>query len=490
MLTGDSLRHHVLLWFGSLAMLVAIHAPFLRLPFHWDEMGQFVPAALDLYRDGAWVPHSAEPNIHPPGLMLVLALVWRAVGYSILSSRLTMLLLAASGLYVTFLLGIRLARGTSGAPAFAAVAFLAAAPMFYTQSMMVLLDMPAMLLTVASLLLFLDGRYLACALVTAALVFVKETAITTPIVFAGWLWFRDGRRREACYFLAPIFVLAGWLLVLHGATGSWFGNAEFARYNVTKSLRPLHILYAIFRRAYSLFFADGHWIGTIALAQGWRLMRGRDWDIALAIAGAQLAAVTFFGGAVLDRYLLPVLPILYIAFAVGASAYQPSRRLLSNVALLAFLVAGWFWNPPYTFPLENNLAVVDFVQLQRRAAEYLESNYPDREVLTAWPLTEALQHPEFGYVQNPMRIRQAEGLQLRQIRAINTNPADLIVTYSRGQDPPAFLFAIPSVRELAERYLDLQPEADAQELGALGYEIRTRWTQRGQWLAIYARSSR
>ena len=60
-----------------------------------------------------------------------------------------MLAVASLGALFSFLLAIRLARGTAGAPAFAAVLFLIASPLFYTQSMMVQLDMPAMTLTVA-----------------------------------------------------------------------------------------------------------------------------------------------------------------------------------------------------------------------------------------------------------------------------------------------------------------------------------------------------
>ena len=64
------------------AFLSAIHRPYLKLPFHWDELGQFVPAALDLYRDGDWVPHSTLPNVHPPAVMALVALAWRVFGYS------------------------------------------------------------------------------------------------------------------------------------------------------------------------------------------------------------------------------------------------------------------------------------------------------------------------------------------------------------------------------------------------------------------------
>ena len=115
------------------------------------------------------------------------------------------------GLWLSFLLAIRLARGAPGAPAFAAALFLAATPLFYTQSMMVLLDMPAMTLTVLALLLFLEERCVWCAAACTLLVLTKETAITTPAVFAGWLWLRTGKRREAIYFLAPAVALAdGW----------------------------------------------------------------------------------------------------------------------------------------------------------------------------------------------------------------------------------------------------------------------------------------
>ena len=108
--------------------MVAIHLPYLRLPFFWDEMGQYIPASLDLYRDGAWVPHSTLPNVHPPGLMAALALVWQIFGFSIAVTRLTMLAIASAGVLLAFLLSIRLSRGAHGAPAFAAVLFLIASP--------------------------------------------------------------------------------------------------------------------------------------------------------------------------------------------------------------------------------------------------------------------------------------------------------------------------------------------------------------------------
>ena len=308
------------------ALTVATHLPYLSLPFHWDELGQFVPAALDLLRDGSWVAHSTLPNVHPPAVMAYLALVWRVFGYSIAATRLAMLAVASVGLWLTFLLTIRLARGTPGAPAFAAALFLAATPLFYTQSMMALLDLPAMTVTLLAMLLFLNERWAWCAAACTLLVLTKETAVTTPAVFAAWLWFgfeKRGfeKRREAVYFIAPFLALGGWLAVLHHSTGHWLGNAEFAEYNVAYALHPLQLLYSIAERIRFLFLADGRFIGVVALYVGWRMLKGTGWAVAGSVAAAQLLVVTVLGGAVLDRYLLPVLPILYAAFAVSASAY-------------------------------------------------------------------------------------------------------------------------------------------------------------------------
>lgn len=135
-------------------ILLFVHAPFLSMPFFWDEAGQFIPASLDLYREGAWIPFSTMPNVHPPGLMAVLAAVWSLAGYSITATRITMLVIAAAAVLVSFLLAIRLSRGLDGTPAFTAVWFLLASPLFYTQSMMAQLDMPAMLFTGLALLFF------------------------------------------------------------------------------------------------------------------------------------------------------------------------------------------------------------------------------------------------------------------------------------------------------------------------------------------------
>src|SRR5580704_1919828 len=106
-----AIRFPIFLLLAVFALLVFLaHLPYLGLPYFWDELGQFVPAALDILHDGAWIPHSTVPNAHPPGVMAYLALVWRVAGYSIAATRLSMLTLGAATVIVTFLLGGELSR--------------------------------------------------------------------------------------------------------------------------------------------------------------------------------------------------------------------------------------------------------------------------------------------------------------------------------------------------------------------------------------------
>jgi hypothetical protein len=143
--------YYFLIFFCVFALpLFAVHMGLLELPFFWDELGQFIPSTLDLLRDGSLVSHSAVPNVHPPGLEAYLALVYKCFGFSIATTRAAMMLLASVGLLVLFLLSIELSRGSKGAPAFLPPILLLASPLFFTQSMLAQLDMPAMVFSLSS----------------------------------------------------------------------------------------------------------------------------------------------------------------------------------------------------------------------------------------------------------------------------------------------------------------------------------------------------
>jgi 4-amino-4-deoxy-L-arabinose transferase-like glycosyltransferase len=467
------------------------HSAYFDLPYFWDELGQFVPAALDIYHDGAWIPHSTVPNAHPPGVMAYLAAVWHIFGYSIPATRSAMLLLASCASLVIFLLAIQLSRGLHGAPAFAPALLLLLDPLFYTQAMMAQLDMPAMLFSVLALLLFVQDRHRAAALACTALVLAKETGALLPLVFVLVLLADPPRSKFAAYYIAPFAVLGVWFFILWRTTGHLFGDAGFTHYNLDYALNPVRASLRLVRRLYYLFLADFRWVGTVAIALAWRKTRiysNRAWRITGLFIGPHVLMVSLLGGAELERYLLPVLPLVYIAMGAGWSVLRPMWRNTSIAVVSVGLLVGLVLNPPFPFPFENNLAMADFVELHQTAAQFLEKTYPNRRIYTAWPLTQALRDPAFGYVKTKQAPVETADLRYSTLRVIDPKNVDVLVLYSRTWEPEWGVLRFGIVERFLHRFYEYEPQMNtAQVREHFGLIPVQRWTRRGQWVEIYAR---
>ncbi len=471
-----------LFFFVSFALVVFLtHAPYFDLPYFWDELGQFVPAALDIYHDGAWIPHSTVPNSHPPGVMAYLALVWKIFGYSIVATRSAMLLLASLTALATFLLAIHLCRGLNGAPAFAPVLLLLLDPLFYMQSMMAQLDMPAMLFTVLALLLFLQDHHRSAALMCVALVLAKETGILLPLIFFVTLLLDRPRSKYAVYYAAPFAVLAAWFFLLWRSTG----------HNLGYALHPVRATICLIRRIYYLFVADFRWAGSVAILYAWkksRIYANREWRITWLFIVGHVLLVSLLGGAELERYLLPVLPLVYIAMAAAWSVLRPFWRNAGLVAVSAALLMGMFVNPPYPFPLENNLAMVDFVELHHTASEFLESSYAAKTIYTAWPLTAALRDPRFGFVEHKLSAAETSDLRYSTLNAIDPKGVDVLVLYSRTWELSWGALRTPYVEKFLRHFYEYERQMNSEEVRRhFGLVPVQRWTQRGQFIEVYAR---
>ncbi len=473
------------------AILLLTHAPVLHYPYFWDEMGQFVPAALDILQDGAWVSRTTLPNVHPPAVMAYLAVVWKLFGISVVHTRVAMLLLASLGVLFTFLLAIEYGKSLRGTPAFVAVLLLLTSPIFWTQSMMAQLDMPAMVFTTLALLLFLKERIPGAAFACVAAVMAKETSLAIPMVLgATLLW--ELRWKESLWFFLPLFALIGWLAYLRAHTGHLFGNAEFTHYNLTFQMHPVRMGATLLRRFFYLFLDNFHWIGTIAVAMAWRrtrIFRTRAWAVLAAAFVLQTVVVTVLGGAALERYLVPVLPLLYVAFASALTTLDTKRRVWATGVLAAGLIAGLFIPSPLAYPFENNLAFIDFVALQKTAAQFVEAEYPQSTVLSAWPFPDALRRAEFGYVSHPIKTVGLDNFNVSTVRKAK-GKGDVLVLYSRTSEPQWSLLRFGWVRRFLADYYFYEPQITGEQIGQeLGMSSVGRFERRGQWIEVFASSN-
>ena len=182
------------------------------------------------------------------------------------------------------------------------------------------------------------------------------------------------RARRVVSLLIPLLPLTLWYTYHYARTGYVFGNPEFFRYNVAATLNPWRFLLAIALRLWQAFGYLHLWVLTAGMLLAMFLPPVKEDGINrsriaipvqlifLVVVTAYVVAMALIGGAVLARYMLPVVPLVIV---VAVSTFRRRLRYwLAAVTMVAVaFVVAWFWNPPYGFSPEDNLAYRDYVRL-------------------------------------------------------------------------------------------------------------------------------
>jgi 4-amino-4-deoxy-L-arabinose transferase-like glycosyltransferase len=496
-------------FFATFAALILLHLPLLRLPYFWDEAGYYIPAALDFYRSWLLIPKTTLPEGHPPLVMIYLGLAWRLFGYSPWAARAAMTLIATATVASIYALARRIANHEIAAWS---ALLLALSPLFFAQSTLAHLDLAAALFTTLAVLFLLGDQFWLFALAASLAVLSKETALVLLPVVWIYAWRRrrgltaEGRAPIPPWapLIAPLMPLAAWALYYHHLTGYWTGNHGYLSYNLYSTLSPVRVFWSLLRRSYELFLGGFNWLLTACAPVGiwWgrkhskldatRLAAGPPWRafifLTAGLVSVYLLLLSLVGGAILPRYLLPVLPLFYLATValVTRLPHFPARLILGATA--ACFVGAWFINPPYPFPFEDNLAYADFIRLHEQAAHYLETQPGQPRILTAWPATDELARPFLGYVSNPLRVVPVQGFAPQEFAGMPPESFDLVYLYSRRWEPPGnWVARFPAWLRMQGRYFDYQPQVAAQAVVA-HYHLRlvTEMERRGQWVKIYS----
>ncbi len=509
--------HPALVFTFILGAIFVLHAPLLQLPYFWDEAGYYVPAARDLLLTGSLIPHTTISNAHPPLVMGWIALWWKCFGFAPLVTRSAMLVVAAFSLLGLF----RLAESVSN-PDVAAASTLCTAlyPVFFAQSSLAQVDLAAAGLTFWGLQAYLARKPLAIAVWFSLAALAKETAILVPAALAAWgilLWIIPAKSMSQKLWLDPradssvskkqlfvvlsfpLFPLIAWYAYHYAHTGYVFGNPEFFRYNVATTLSPLRILLALALRLWQTFGYLHLWLLSVGMLAAMLLPALRDDGVErlrisiptqlvfLVVIATYVVVLSFIGGAVLARYMLTAVPLVIIM------AVSTLRRRLRYwpaavaVVALAFVIA-WFWNPPYGFSPEDNLAYRDYAVLHEDGERFLEARYPMAHVLTAWPASDELARPWLGYVTRPVQVVRIEDFSLDEVlsAADFRSHFEVAMVFSTKYEPPRpLLERWRTWTDLKRKYFgyhrDLPPAAAAQILGG---QIVFSEERNGQWIAV------
>ena len=507
-------------------LMVAAHARLLRLPYFWDEAGYYIPAARDLLA-GSLIPHSTPSNAHPPLVMAWLALAWKFLGQSPLVTRIAMLALAAFSLAGFF----RLARSVANAVvASSATLLVAVYPVFFAQSSLAQVDLPAAGLIFWGLEAYFRKRRTAIAIWFSLAALTKETAILVPAGLCAWElltrvlpWKSSEGMELQCTrkdtketvgtllaLVVPLAALAAWYTYHYAHTGFVFGNPEYLRYNLQGNLTPLRIVLAFLLRLwqavgylnlYLLTLAGvvamrypaqaisaGSKKNEVGAGDAFRPRIGIPIQLAfLTITAVYVLAMSVLGGALLARYMLPIVPLVILICV--STIWRRLRFWKFVLAIIAAsFVAALLINPPYGFSPEDNLAYADYIRLHQGAESFIETEYPRARVLTAWPASDELSRPYLGYVQRSLKVVRIEDFTAEHLMAASDarSSFDLALVFSTKYQAPRSLFDRWRVwQEWKTRFfgyhVDLSSGAAASILGG---ELVYKDERQGQWVGV------
>jgi hypothetical protein len=178
--------------------------------------------------------------------------------------------------------------------------------------------------------------------------------------------------------------------------------------------------------------------------------------------------------------------MIYAAMAhcIGLLRLLP-RALAGSGLVVATAAANWI-NPPYPFPYENNLALVDFVSLQQSAAQFVADRYPESRIETIWPLTLELSDPELGFVSRPIAVTLVPDLTDGSLKQIDWRGVEVFIAFSRTWDCSPNLMQLGAVHSLWQRHYGQLPTARQQIPAIIPLRLAAHFERRGQWVDIYS----
>jgi 4-amino-4-deoxy-L-arabinose transferase-like glycosyltransferase len=514
---GNSAPGDIPLWMLFPLFFAAVylsHLTLLRLPYFWDEGGYYIPAAWDFFRTGSLIPQTTVTNAHPPLPSILLAAWWHLSGFVVSGTRTLVCIVSASALLGVY----KLVRTLAGATAAAVVTFLTAVyPIWFAQSTLAHADIFAAAFTLWGLAFYFErdeanqstarNQILASAMFSLS-VLSKETAIITPAALALWeaVLFLESHdkashKRETLRWLAtllfPIAPLVAWYAYHYHRTGFVFGNPEFLRYNATANLSVYRIALCLWHRFLHLTTHMNMFVPVVATvavflipvtsATAPQAIRKPALKAIAVILLANWIAFSILGGALLTRYLLPMYPLVLLLCVSTWRRHLRQWWLIAALSAAAFLSGIWI-NPPYAFAPEDNLTYRDMIVLHQQAVHFIEHNYPQATVLTAWPATSELSRPEIGYTRHPIKTVAIQNFSLEQMQKAAADPGayDTAFIFSTKWEPPPGTINLGKRNESEDtKFFDFHNDMHPAAAAALLHgEVVWQAHSKGEWAAV------
>ncbi|MCX6247827.1 MAG: glycosyltransferase family 39 protein [Bacteroidetes bacterium] len=405
----------------TLAILVFIlfKLPDIGIPYHWDEMGVYVPAAFRMMDNGhiSLLPASIEPLYsrgHPLLFTFCNALVFKLFGETVTVGHIFALFLGVATLILFFLLAKSL---FSKKIAFFATVLLMAQPIFFTMAVQVLPEMMVAFFTLLSFYGILNKKWVIYALGGSLAMMTKESAIAIPATALIALLIETIREKDLLtlkrmkLFLlgaTPLLVF-GLFLIIQKVQNGWYLFPEHLGY--------IHWVPAKLSKEAGRLFNDmltgqGRWLTGIPFLAGIVLAlfskrlkieaKGKNlWTFALFIL---LVFIFCLVNYYLTRYILYVIP--FIILGGTWTVLTMLEKVFANLKGAQWVTVGLFCIYGVQLGHTNMMKSPDtcdmsykrVVNVTQQAIRWAEQNWSKDTIEANFPVFQAIEDPRNGYL--------------------------------------------------------------------------------------------
>ena len=153
-------------------------------PYFWDELGVYSLASMHLYENGLSLLPASVPDVlsrgHPLLCSFYFGLAFKLFGCLPLTAHVAAALLNMAGFYFVYRI---LLKYTLPINAAIGALTLFVQPLFLSQSVLILPEMPLMVMTLGAVLAYLEDRPVLLCLSLLAALQIKESALILPLAF-------------------------------------------------------------------------------------------------------------------------------------------------------------------------------------------------------------------------------------------------------------------------------------------------------------------
>ena len=409
-------------WLAVLCFIwLVLQMPLWWLPPHDDALGHIFPQAWMLFRE-PWnlhaiaTMHAAE---HPPLLPGIIMIGWKVLGINLVWPHLVVSLLGMVTIIGTYKLGLTILDKRN---ALAAAICMGTGSVFFAQATNPYLEIPVTAGLVWVLCNLISRNHVLLAISVAFMTLSKETSFPLIVPIAAYIILAGNERfgKNQAKLLASILVgsipALAWIAFAWVEKGALFADSVSAA--TTNGSTPTGVYELVRKLALGPIQIGvmGLWVPLAAIVcflictgprryLHQRLTLSTSRSRILLFLGVALTSIAIhaFISIGLNRYYLPILPVLWVMAWRLLPVSSPMIRIAVISVGLVWSLFCYFHGMRYA-DTEDRYEAIRYVSAHVKVDQNLDRLGASGVVLTSYPSTTELSLPCAGYVSRPYSV--------------------------------------------------------------------------------------